>query len=117
MRIRHGVQPTPALDVRLKMRKPLQLLLCILPVLLLGAFYVCRLGFHMRDAHIAGMLMILVGAALSVLAPTVFLLLRLFSGPRFRLGACFVSSFVAGVVYWVVIYLDVGSQLHQFIAA
>ena len=78
------------------MKKPLQILLCILPVLLLGAFYVCRLGFHMHDAHIAGMLMILIGAALSVLTPTVFLLLRLFLRPRFRLGACSVSGFVAG---------------------
>ena len=99
------------------MKKPLLLLVCILPVLLLGAFYVCRLGFHMHDAHIAGMLMILIGAALSVLTPTVFLLLRLFLKPRFRLGTCFVSSCLAGVLYWAVSYLDLGSQLHQFIAA
>ena len=71
----------------------------------------------MRDAHIAGMLMILIGAALSVLTPTVFLLLRLFLKTRFRLGACFVSSSGAGLVYWIVIYLDLGSQIHQFIAA
>jgi len=92
-------------------------MLCILPVLLLGAFYVCRLGFHMHDAHIVGMLMILIGAALSVLTPTVFLLLRLFLKSRFRLGAGFVSCIVAGLVYWIVSYLDFGSQLHQFIAA
>ena len=99
------------------MKKSLLLLICILPALLLGAFYVCRVGFHMHDAHIAGMLMILIGAALSVLTPTVFLLVRLFSRSGFRLGSCFVSSCLAGVVYWVVSYLDFGSQIHQFIAA
>ena len=99
------------------MKKPLLQLVSILPVLLLGAFYVCRLGFHMHDAHLAGMLMILIAMTLSVLTPTVFLLLRLFSRPRFPLGACFVSCCVAGVVYWVVSYLDLSSQLHQFIAA
>ena len=77
-------------DVRYRMKKPQLLLVCILPVLLLGAFYVCRLGFHMHDAHLAGMLMILIGAALSVLTPTVFLLLRIFSKDRFPLGATFV---------------------------
>ena len=71
----------------------------------------------MHDAHIAGMLMILIGAALSVLTPTVFLMVRLFSKSRFRLGSYFVSSCLAGVVYWVVSYLDFGSQLHKFIAA
>ena len=71
----------------------------------------------MHDAHLAGMLMILIGAALSVLTPIVLLLVRLFSRSRFRLGACFVSSILAGVIYWAVSYLDLGSQLHQFIAA
>ena len=105
------------LNVRYRMKKPQLLLVCILPVLLLGAFYVCRLGFHMHDAHLAGMLMILIGAALSVLTPTVFLLLRIFSKDRFPLGASFVFSCLAGVIYWAVCYLDFGSQLHQFIAA
>ena len=105
------------MNVRYRMKKPQLLLVCILPVLLLGAFYVCRLGFHMHDAHLAGMLMILIGAALSVLTPTVFLLLRIFSKDRFPLGASFVFSCLAGVIYWAVCYLDFGSQLHQFIAA
>jgi hypothetical protein len=100
-----------------KMKKSLQLLLCSLPVLLLAAFYVCRLGFHMRDAHIAGMLMILIGAVLSVLIPVFILLLRLFWSAHIPLGACFISSFVAGVVYWAVCYLDLGSEIHQFLAA
>ena len=98
------------------MKKTLQLLICVLPMLLLGAFYVCRLGFHMRDAHVAGMLMIMIGAVSSVLTPAI-LLLRLFVKPGFRFGACFVSCVLSGVVYWAVSYFDFGNQLHQFIAA
>ena len=100
-----------------EMRKPLQILVCTLPVLLLCAFHVCRLGFHMRDAHSAGMLMIIIGAVLSVLTPTVLGLLQIFMRNRSNLRACFAFSCVAGVTYWVVSYLDLGSQLHQFIAA
>ena len=99
------------------MKKTVLLLICILPMLLLGAFYVCRLGFHMHDAHKAGMLMIMIGAVSSVLTPTIYLLLRLIVKPRFRLGSCFVFCCLTGVLYWVVTYLDCGKQLHQFIAA
>ena len=99
------------------MKKTLLLLICIMPILLLGTFYVCRLGFHMHDAHIAGMLMIMIGAVSTVLTPTIFLLFRLFVKARLRLGACFASCCLSGVVYWVVCYLDFGKQLHQFIAA
>ena len=99
------------------MKKLPLLFLSILPVLLLSGFYVCRLGFQMRDAHPAGMLLILIALALSVLTPTAFLLLRLSSKPRFRLGGIFVTSFVAGVVCWVGSYLDFGSHIHQFMAA
>jgi len=71
----------------------------------------------MRDANMAGMLMIMIGAVLSVLTPTILLLLGLFAKPRFQLGACFLSCCISGVVYWVLSYLDLGKQLHQFIAA
>ena len=88
-----------------------------MPVILLGAFYVCRLGFQMRDANIAAMLMIMSGTLLSVLIPLIFLLLRLFLRRRFRLADSFAFSFLSGVTFWVVTYLDIGDQIHQFIAA
>ena len=99
------------------MKKTLALLTCLMPVILLGLFYVFRIGFQMRDANIAGMLMIMIGAFLSVLTPLILLLSRLFFKRRSRLGSSFACSFLSAVTFWVLAYLDIGDQLHRFIAA
>lgn len=99
------------------MKSPSSLLASALPVLLLATFYICRLGFNMRDANIAGMLMIMSGAVLSVATPTVIVLSGFILKRRFWLGPSFAVSSFAGCAYWLVSYLDIGDELHQFIAA
>ena len=99
------------------MKKTLIFLVCILPALLLGTFYVCRLGFHMRDANIAGILMIVIGALLSLLTPLIIFFIQFFTKPKFKHKTWLISSCFSAAAYWIVSYMDIGKELHRFIAA
>ncbi|WP_411825415.1 hypothetical protein [Luteolibacter sp. AS25] len=99
------------------MKKTIALLFCAMPVLLLVAFYICRLGYNMRDAQISGMLMIFLGIVLSVVTPTICLLVMLFRGRPLQFGSGFVLSLLSGLAFWGVLYTDYGGEIHSFFAA
>ncbi len=99
------------------MKKTIALLFWAMPVLLLVAFYICRLGYNMRDAQISGMLMIFLGVVLSVVTPTICLLVMLFRGHPYQFGSGFIFSFLSGLAFWGVLYADYGGEIHMFFAA
>jgi hypothetical protein len=99
------------------MKKTLLHVLAFLPVIFLSAFYVARIAFHMRDATVFGIVMIVGGAFLSFLTPFLLTLIFLTTETKCKLGYHFLSCGLAGGLYWVLCYLDLGKQLHKFIAA
>jgi hypothetical protein len=99
------------------MRKPLLHVLAFLPVIFLSAFYVARIAFHMRDAAVFGIVMIVGGAFLSFLTPFLLTLILLTTETRYKLHLHFVSCGLAAGLYWTLCFLDLGKQLHRFIAA
>lgn len=99
------------------MKKSLLWLVCFLPTILLGVFYVGRLGFQMRDASMFGILLIVIGAVLSALIPSILFLTQLFTKPKCKQPTWFILSCLSSAVFWLVNYMDFGKVLHRFIAA
>jgi hypothetical protein len=99
------------------MKKTLLHIAACFPLICLGVFYLARIVFHMGDGNIWGMIMIFLGAFLSFLTPFFLTLIALSTETMFKLRYHFVSCGLAGVLYWLLCFLDLGKQLHKFIAA
>lgn len=93
------------------MKKFLQFLICVMPLLLLGTLYICILGFHMSDGNIWGMLMIMISAVLSVLTPTIGLLTDYSESHASETAASlYAASFLELYIGWrVTLILAIGS--------
>jgi hypothetical protein len=85
--------------------------------LCLAAFYILRIGFGMGDAKMSGFMCLLFGAVLSGLTPFILIILFLTKSSDIPLPKYIGVSILGSVIYWTVCLLDLGREIHRFIAA
>jgi hypothetical protein len=99
------------------MKHKLLYLICSLPPLFLAIFYVLRIVFGMGDAKTFGFLCLLFGAVLSGLTPFILIILFLTKSSNVPLPKFIGISILGSVIYWTFCLLDLGREIHRFIAA
>jgi len=85
--------------------------------LFLAAFYILRIVFGMGDAKISGFLCLLFGAVLSGLTPFILTILYLTGSSNIPLPKFIGISVLCSATYWIFYLLDLGREIHRFIAA
>lgn len=99
------------------MKKSILHVVAFFPLIFLFMFYLARIVFHMRDATMFGIILIVGGAFLSFTTPFILGLIALTTKSGFNLRYHFLSCGIAGGFYWIFCFLDPGKELHRFIAA
>jgi hypothetical protein len=71
----------------------------------------------MSDANLAGWFMIMIGALLSLLTPLFIFFTQFFTKPKFKQKTLLIFSCFSAAAFWLLSYMDIGKELHRFIAA